>query len=108
MVRKKVKVLWDNEAKKSLQHIYYYIKKRESATRAIEVRKKIVELAKTLSAFPEKFAEEPNLKNEKGNYRFKVIWHYKVIYEVTEKFIYVLDIFHTSRDPQEISKLKDD
>jgi plasmid stabilization system protein ParE len=107
-VIKKLKVIWDDEAKKSLRNIYFYIKNRESQTQAIRVRKKIVEQAKTLSSFPEKFVEEPNLKSERGNYRFKVIWSYKIIYEITPEAIIVLDIFHTSRDPQLISKLIDD
>jgi|694.fasta_scaffold04727_18 plasmid stabilization system protein ParE len=108
MVKKRLKVIWDNEAKQSLKSIYYYIKQRESQAQAVRVRKKIVELAKSLSSFPEKFAEEPNLKSQKGNYRFKTIWSYKIIYEVTSEAILVLDIFHTIRNPKTISELTDD
>jgi len=57
MVKKRLKVIWDNEAKQSLKSIYYYIKQRESQAQAVRVRKKIVELGNSLSAFPEKFAE---------------------------------------------------
>jgi plasmid stabilization system protein ParE len=108
MVRGKLKVIWDEEAKKSLQNIYTYIKQRESKSQAVSVRKKIVELCKSLGSFPEKFAEEPHLKDEKGNYRSKAIWSYKIIFEVASDSVAILDIFHTSRDPKGIDRLVDE
>ncbi len=106
MVKKKLDIIWDDEAKKSLRSIYSYIKKRESIDVAKKVRNEIVARSKSLSDFPEKFEEEPNLKDEPGNYRYKVIWSYKIIYEITSKAILILDIFHTSRDPSNIKKRK--
>ncbi|SMG11683.1 Plasmid stabilization system protein ParE [Marivirga sericea] len=106
MVKKKLDIIWDDEAKKSLRSIYSYIKKRESIDVAKKVRNEIVARSKSLSDFPEKFEEEPNLKDELGNYRYKVIWSYKIIYEITSKAILILDIFHTSRDPSNIKKRK--
>ncbi len=102
MVKKKLKIIWDDEAKYSLRSIYNYIKKRESVETAKKVRDKIADSAKSLNDFPEKFEEEPVLKSEPENYRYKVIWSYKIIYEVAEEAIYIVDIFHTSRDPSNI------
>jgi plasmid stabilization system protein ParE len=104
MVKRKLKIIWDNEAKKSLQNIYNYIKGRESIEAAKKVRNKIFTQAKSLQDFPEKFEREHHLEDEVGNFRYKVIWSYKIIYEVTEESIFILDIFHTSRDPSEIKK----
>lgn len=106
MVKKKLKVVWNDEAKYALKNIYDYIKQRESTERAKKVRKEITASAKNLNVFPEKFAEDPYLKDEPGNYRFKIIWSYKIIYEVTAEAVLVLDIFHTSRDPSNISAHK--
>ncbi len=103
---KKLKVIWNNEAKYALRNIFNYIKERDSAEAAKKVRDEIVTSAKNLNVFPEKFAEDPYLKDEPGNYRFKVIWSYKIIYEVTPESIIVLDIFHSSRDPGNISSHK--
>ena len=102
MVKKKIPIIWDNEAKKSLRSIYYYIKARESVRAARKVRDKIISETRSLNNFPEKFEQEHNLENELGNIRYKVVWSYKVIYEVTDESIYILDIFHTSRDPSSI------
>lgn len=34
------------------------------------------------------------------------IWSYKIVYEVTEKDVIILDVFHTSRDPQNLLEIK--
>jgi predicted nucleic acid-binding protein len=47
-----------------------------------------------------------HIVNLERNNRFKVVWSYKIIYEVTDKAIYILDIFHTSRDPSNIKRRK--
>ena len=79
-----------------------YIKKRESVERAKKVRGEIVAKTKILNDFPEKIEEEPVLRSERGNYRYKVVWSYKIVYEVAKEAIYIVDIFHTSRDPSNI------
>jgi len=108
VVKKKPKILWDIEAKKSLRSIYNYIKYRESQSQAQRVKKKILSEVRNLSQFPEKFSVEPYLQPEKGNYRFRAIWSYKIIYEITPEAILILDIFHTSRNPQSITNLGDE
>lgn len=102
MVKKQAKVIWNDEAKYALKNIYDYISKRESAAVAKKVRNEIARSARDLKVFPEKFVEDPYLKDEPGNYRFKVIWSYKIIYEINYDAIQILDVFHTSRDPENI------
>ncbi|MGF1637976.1 MAG: type II toxin-antitoxin system RelE/ParE family toxin [Cyclobacteriaceae bacterium] len=106
MVKKRLKIIWDIEAKKSLRNIYNYIKSRESVEVAKKVREAISSQARSLNDFPEKFERENHLEAESGNYRYKVIWSYKIIFEVNEESIFILDIFHTSRDPTSINKRK--
>ncbi len=104
MVKKKSKIIWDDEAKRSLRSIYDYLKNKESITVAKKVATTIVKETRTLNQFSDKFSEEPYLKKEPENFRFKVVWSYKIIYEVTPDAIFILDIFHTSRNPVNISK----
>lgn len=99
---KRWKIIWDDEAKNSLRSIYDYIKSRESVSMALRVKKEIIKQVKSLATFPEKFAREPHFSADSGNIRFKVIWSYKIIYEITDGYILILDIFHTSRNPTEI------
>jgi plasmid stabilization system protein ParE len=106
MVKHNYKVIWDDEAKASLRKIYDYIKNRESIEQAKKVRDEIRELGKSLGFMPSKYSEDPFLKDEPGEIRFKSIWSYKIVYEITEESVIILDIFHASRDPQNLKKTK--
>jgi len=55
---------------------------------------------------PHKFAKDPFMEGEPGDNRFKTIWSYKIVYEVTENEVIILDIFHTSRDPRNLKEIK--
>ncbi|GHB52383.1 type II toxin-antitoxin system RelE/ParE family toxin [Mongoliitalea lutea] len=106
MVKKRLKVIWADEAKEALRQVYNFLKYRESIEIARKVRDEILFQTKSLSDFPEKFEKEHYLLNIPGNFRYKVVWSYKIIYEVTFDSVYILDIFHTSRDPSNIKKPK--
>ena len=106
MVKQPFKVIWDDEAKASLRRIYNYIKKRESAGRAKRVRDEITDLAKNLAFMPKKFSKEEYLRDEGGDIRFKSVWSYKIVYETIGDHVVILDVFHTSRDPDNLTKLK--
>lgn len=105
MVKKKVNVIWDNEAVKSLKEIISFIKK-DSPQSAKKVKKEILALAKTLIKFPEKYSKELYYVSNDGSIRYVPIYSYKIIYQITSTEIIILDIFHTSRNPEEISKYK--
>ncbi len=107
MVNQTFKVVWDDEAKASLRSIYNYIKKRESIAQAKIVRDEIKELGKSLGFMPSKFSKEEFLKEVGGDIRFKSIWSYKIVYEIMKEHVVILDVFHTSRDPINITRLKE-
>lgn len=106
MVKRNYKVIWEDQAKASLFSIYTYIKKRESAAQARKVSNEIRDLVKSLGFMPHKYVEDPFLKDEPGDIRFKVIWNYKIVYEITQDRVIILDIFHTSRDPSNLKQIK--
>ena len=41
-----------------------------------------------------------------GDIRFKAIWSYKIVYEITSDTVIILDVFHTSRDPGNLKQIK--
>lgn len=96
----------DDEAKASLKWIYDYIKKLESINQAKKVLNEIKDLGKSLGFMPLKFSKEEYLREEGGDIRFKTIWSYKIVYEITEEYVVILDDFHKSRDPINLTKLK--
>lgn len=102
MVKKsKLPIRWDRLAKENLDNIYEYIAK-DSFKAARIVKKALIQLAHSLSDFPEKFSVEEFLASEPENYRSVSKWSYKIIFEVTDECIIIVDIFHTSRHPNKI------
>ncbi|RLD98534.1 MAG: hypothetical protein DRJ13_10840 [Bacteroidetes bacterium] len=106
MVKKHYKVLWNDEAKVSLHRVYNYIKKQESAEQANKVRKEIRELASSFGFMPHKYTRDPFLEEDHRDIRYKVIWSYRLVYEVTRETVIILDVIHTSRNPLSLRLVK--
>ena len=66
------------------------------------VKKELIKLAHSLNDFPEKFSVEEYLSDEPENFRSVSKWSYKIIYEVTEEYVLIWDVFHTSQHPTKI------
>ena len=102
MVKKlKLPIRWDKFAKQSLDDIYMFIAK-DSLAAARRVKMELVKLAHSLNDFPKNFSIEEYLADEEENFRSVSKWSYKIIYEVTEDCIIIIDVFHTSQRPSQI------
>lgn len=101
-MKKHYKVIWNKQARTSLLSIYTYIKKRESEEQAVRVRDEIRNLSRSLGFMPNKYAKDLLVENKSDKIRYKVIWSYRIIYEVKEETVAILDIIHTSRNPEDI------
>lgn len=99
---KKLPIRWGRLAKMNLDRIYDYIA-NDSVSVARKVKKELINLAHSLNVFPEKFSVEEYLADEQENYRSVSKWSYKIIYEVTDDSIIIVDIFHTSQNPSKIN-----
>lgn len=99
MSKKQLPIRWDRLAKQHLDAIYEYIAE-DSVPAARRVKKELIKLAHSLCDFPEKYS----IDNEPENYRSVSKWSYKIIYEVTDEYIIIADIFHTSQHPLKMNK----
>lgn len=103
VAKRKLPILWDRMAKESLDQIYKYIF-LDSHQNAQKVKKELIKLVGSLNDFPEKYSREEFLEAVTGNYRSVSKWNHKVIYEVTENSIIIVDIFQTRQHPSQIIK----
>ena len=103
MVKKELPVLWSDEAKDSLKYIFNYVK-RNSPDNAQKVKQTILKIAATLNFYPEKFPRDPFLLDSKRNFRFFPKWSYKIVYEVTDKAVIIIDVFHAKQHPDKLKK----
>lgn len=102
MSYEQVPVRWDPVAKERLDELYRYLLKEESERVAMHVWRTLVNLAGELGKFPRKFPLESYLEDEPEEYRAVPKWNYKLIYEVAEDAVIIVDLFHTARDPRRI------
>ncbi len=102
-----MEIVWTEYALDSLKNIFDYIK-QDSVRSANKLANDILNFSKSFSSFPYKYPVCQELELESIYYRSAVFKNkYRLIYKIAEKQIYILDVFHTSRNPALLSKLKD-
>jgi plasmid stabilization system protein ParE len=57
-----------------------------------------------LETHPKMGQVEVLLKHKRNEYRYLVVWSYKIIYRVTTSKVIVSRVFHTSQKPSKIFK----
>ena len=106
MVKKNYKVFWQDEAKSSLRRIYNFVKKQESKEQAEKVTTKLKKEGDNLGFIPHKYAKDPHLEQRHRDIRFKVIWSYKLVYEITKESVIILEVIHASRNPENLKLVR--
>jgi plasmid stabilization system protein ParE len=94
---KSYRVIWDDDAKRSLREIFDYIK-RGSPTAAKHVRKTLLKIVEGLQQMPERFSVEPSFNRNGFEYRSVSKWSYKIIYRIENEQVRILRVVHTSRE----------
>ena len=92
---KKRSIVWTEKASESLDSFCEYIDK-DSPSAAKRVKREIILTAKQLATNPEVYQLDEVLVDPNKNIRRFFRWSYKVVYQVFEKEIVILDVFHTS------------
>jgi plasmid stabilization system protein ParE len=101
MVSSLLKVVIDNEAKKSLREAYLHIRK-DSLQNAEKVRHKIIATIKALHKNPERHnPDKYRMKNEEGLYRAFEVYKYRITYHISAEDIRIIRIRHTKMNPLE-------
>lgn len=97
-----VEVRWTNKAYGQFERALKYIREEQGHVYAEIVRKEILKTTKLLKDSPEIGTLEPLLDHKKSEYRFLVVWSYKIIYRITKNKAVISRVFHTSRNPNRL------
>ncbi|MEQ8478875.1 type II toxin-antitoxin system RelE/ParE family toxin [Fulvivirga sp.] len=97
-----VKVIWSKRAFSQLERNIKYIKEEQGVSYAETVLNKILSASSLLAGTPKMGPIEPLLEHKKSEYRFILVWSYKIIYRVTSDRVLISRVFHTSRNPQKL------
>ena len=96
-MKKKYEIQYLEIAKNDLDHIIDYILK-DNPGRALEILNEIDNTVFKLANFPELGKQPKDDKLKALGYRVLVIKKYLVFYIVTEKFVEIHRVLHSSRD----------
>ncbi len=97
-----VEVIWTKKAFGQFERAIKYIRDEQGLSYAEIVLKKIVQTTELLSTSPQMGTIEPLLVNKKSEYRFLVVWSYKIIYRTLKNKVVISRVFHTSRNPKHL------
>lgn len=95
-------VIWTKKAYEQLERAVKYIKEEQSTSYAEVVLNKILTSTRTLADFSQMGQIELFLSHKKSEYRYLLVWSYKVVYRVHGNKITVSRIFHTSQNPKKM------
>ncbi len=97
-----VKIIWSRRAFAQFERIIKYIRTEHGLTYARIVHSKILQSISFLQDHPELGPKEPLLAHKKSEYRFIVIWSFKIIYKVENAKVVISRVFHTSQNPRKL------
>ncbi len=101
-----LKLRWSSYAKDNLMDIAEYIK-QESPQNARKVIQKIRETAQKITQNPEAYPVMQEISSEDMIYRYALCYKYKIIFRAKVWYILVIDIFHSSRNPETLQNIKE-
>lgn len=91
---KKKSIVWTEKASESLDFFCQYIRK-DSPSAANRVKKEIIQTTKRSAYNPEMYQLDEIFSEPDKNIRRFFRWSYRVVYQVYEKEVVILDVFHT-------------
>ncbi len=95
-------VIWTKKALSQLERAVKYIREEQGLSYAEIVVQKVFKSTSLLESSPEMGTIEPLLAHKKTQYRFLVVWSYKIIYRIAADKVIISRVFHTSRNPKKL------
>jgi plasmid stabilization system protein ParE len=92
-LEKRLKIKWTEKSLAALQNVYnfYAEKSVEAANRVVD---DIIATAESIT-FPEQYQQDEVLPQ----FRRMIVRHYKIVYQVEDNIIYIMNVFDTRQNP---------
>lgn len=95
-----MKIIWENEAYLDLNEVIAFISAKSPQNAIMIVLDGLIELAESLTIFPDKYPVEPIFNQP--NIRFVTKFNHKLIYQVEKDSIIILRIFPGKMNPDNL------
>lgn len=99
----KLKIVWTDQAKESLQIIIQYYREYSDQS-AKAFAKRVLNKTKSLAQFPGigPVQEFPSVRRH--TYRFLIEGNFKILYYLQENLVFIADVFDTRQDPEKMGQ----
>lgn len=97
-----MKVVWTNFALCALREIFVYYKENVNQKVADKIKTEIFKATKQLKTQPFSGAIDELLQMLNEEHRYLIVKNYKIIYKISDKKIYITDVFDTRQNPEKL------
>ena len=98
-------VVWTKKALGQLEKAVKYISEESGKYYAEIVLNHILSAVDNLIENPKMGQVKSLLEHKKSEYRYLVVWSYKIVYMVRKERVVISRIFHTAQDPNKLRNL---
>jgi len=98
-------IVWTFKSRQDLRDIFDFLANKTNDKKASEIVLKIIDKVEVLYNSPLNGQKEPKFAQLKREYRRLVLMHYKIVYHIRLKKVYINRIFDSRRNPKAL-KLK--
>ena len=95
-------IIWTKKAFGQFEKEVKFVLNDRGLKAANVIRDKILKSTSLLEFNPDLGLNEPLLAHMKYDYRFIIVWSYKIIYRKTNEQVIISRVFHTSRNPKKL------
>lgn len=95
-------VIWSKLAEDQLHRAVLYIRDDQGLFYARLVLNQILEAVDVLETHPKSGPREPLLRHRKYEYRYIVVWSYKIVYRIVGSRVAIARVFHTAQRPTKL------
>ena len=95
-------IVWTQRAENQLERAVKYILEEQGRHYANIVLQRILQDVRVLADKPSIGTIEPLLAHKASEYRFLIVWSYKIIYRCHKEKVIISRVFHTSRNPKKL------
>ncbi|MDH5475730.1 MAG: hypothetical protein OEX22_08585 [Cyclobacteriaceae bacterium] len=99
-----MRIVYTDQSFESLDETSQFLLEKQGMTleKILEIRTKLLDRADGLVSYPKGGQREEYLEHLNKNHRRLIEGHFKIIYRIEEKTIYVTDFFDTRQNPEKM------
>ncbi len=97
-----MEIIWTESAKKDLYSVFKFLISDISEEKALQIINQIIDKTEILKEMPFTGQKEPKFEKLHNEYRRLIENHYKIVYHVKNKTVFINRIFDSRQNPNKL------